>query len=80
MPDFALLVVGANMGVQIMTREHIAIATALNLPMFVAVTKIDMCPPKILQTTRKTLAKLLRENGRMPYPVKDMDAVLVKFK
>lgn len=75
MPDFCLLVVGSNMGVQVMTREHISIACALNIPMFVAVTKIDICPPNVLQNTRKTLARLLRENGKMPYPVKDMAAV-----
>ena len=46
MPDYCLLVVGSNMGVQLMTREHISIACALNIPMFVAVTKIDICPPK----------------------------------
>ena len=40
MPDYCLLVVGSNMGVQVMTREHIAIACALNIPMFVAVTKV----------------------------------------
>lgn len=41
MPDFCMLVVGSNMGVQLMTREHIAIACALNIPMFVAVTKVS---------------------------------------
>ena len=46
MPDYALLVVGSNMGVQLMTREHISIACALEIPMFVAVTKIDICPPE----------------------------------
>jgi GTPase len=70
MPDYCLLVVGANMGVQLMTREHISIACALNIPMFVAVTKIDICPANILKQTRTTLAKLLRANGKMPYPVK----------
>ena len=75
MPDYALLVVGSNMGVQMMTREHISIACALNLPMFVALTKLDICPKDVLQHTRRTLAKLLRANGKMPYPVKDMDAV-----
>ena len=75
MPDYALLVVGSNMGVQMMTREHISIACALNLPMFVAITKIDICPKDVLQHTRKTLAKLLRANGKMPYPVKDAEAV-----
>lgn len=31
MPDFCLLVVGANMGVQRMTKEHISIACALQV-------------------------------------------------
>ena len=76
MPDYCLLVVGANMGVQMMTREHISIACALNIPMFVAVTKIDICPPNILKQTRQTLAKLLRANGKMPYPIKDASSVV----
>jgi GTPase len=75
MPDYCLLVVGSNMGVQVMTREHISIACALNIPMFVAVTKVDICPANILKTTRTALAKLLRAHGKMPFPVKDMAAV-----
>jgi GTPase len=75
MPDYALLVVGSNMGVQVMTREHIAIACALNIPMFVCVTKVDICPPNILKTTRTVLAKLLRSHGKLPFPVKDLAAV-----
>ncbi len=42
MPDYCMLVVGSNMGVQVMTREHISIACALNIPMFVAVTKVHI--------------------------------------
>jgi GTPase len=75
MPDYCMLVVGSNMGVQLMTREHIALATALSIPMFVAVTKVDICPPNILKTTRTALAKLLRSHGKMPFPVKDEAAV-----
>ena len=75
MPDYCCLVVGANMGVQVMTKEHISLATALDIPMFVCLTKLDIAPENVLKTTRRTLAKLLRENGKMPYPVKDMDAV-----
>jgi GTPase len=75
MPDYAMLVVGSNMGVQVMTREHISIACGLNIPMFVAVTKVDICPENVLKTTRTALAKLLRASGKMPFPVKDMAAV-----
>ena len=31
-PDFGMVVVGANMGVSKMTREHVGIATALGIP------------------------------------------------
>lgn len=77
MPDFAFLIVGSNMGVQLMTREHISISCALNLPMFIAITKVDICPPNVLQNTRRTLAKVLRAYGKMPHPVKDMDSVTI---
>ncbi|CAM9275467.1 unnamed protein product, partial [Choristocarpus tenellus] len=73
MPDFCLLVVGANMGVQRMTKEHISIACALQIPIAVVVTKIDICPPSILKETRQALAKYLRSNQKMPYPIKYMN-------
>ncbi|RXG52841.1 GTP-binding protein 1 [Armadillidium vulgare] len=45
LPDFTMLMVGANAGVVGMTKEHLGLALALNVPVFVVVTKIDMCPP-----------------------------------
>ena len=44
LPDFALLLVGANMGVQLMTKEHISIACALQIPLAVVLTKVDIAP------------------------------------
>ncbi|CAM9116382.1 unnamed protein product [Scytosiphon promiscuus] len=75
MPDFCLLVVGANMGVQRMTKEHISIACALQIPIAVVVTKIDICPPTVLKQTRQALAKYLRQNQKMPYPIKELSQV-----
>lgn len=77
MPDYCLLVVGANMGVQIMTREHVAIACALNIPMLVVYTKVDICPPDVLKSTRMTMARLLQHHGKKPFPVKDLASVQV---
>uniref|UniRef100_A0A7S3K4J1 Elongation factor Tu, chloroplastic n=1 Tax=Aureoumbra lagunensis TaxID=44058 RepID=A0A7S3K4J1_9STRA len=76
-PDYALLVVGANMGVQRMTKEHVAIACALSIPIAVVITKIDMCPQPVLKQTRQTLARCLRQHQRMPLPVKDDAQVIV---
>jgi GTPase len=44
MPDYAMLIVGANMGVSRMTREHLGISLALGVPIFFVVTKIDLAP------------------------------------
>ena len=38
LPDFALLLVGGNMGVQVMTKEHISIACALQVCVCVCLT------------------------------------------
>ena len=44
-----MLMVGANAGIVGMTKEHLGLALALSVPVFVVVTKIDMCPPNVLQ-------------------------------
>ncbi|XP_016430411.1 GTP-binding protein 1-like [Sinocyclocheilus rhinocerous] len=49
LPDFCMLMVGSNAGIIGMTKEHLGLALALNVPVFVVVTKIDMCPANILQ-------------------------------
>jgi GTPase len=46
-PHYNMLVVGANMGVSRMTKEHIGITQALKIPMFVVVTKLDLAPPEV---------------------------------
>ena len=49
--------VGANAGIVGMTKEHLGLALALSVPVFVVVTKIDMCPPNVLQVYTPTLIK-----------------------
>ena len=41
-PEYALIVVGANSGISKMTKEHLGIALALEVPFFIVITKIDM--------------------------------------
>ena len=45
-PDYAVIIVGANMGVSKMTREHLGISQALKIPIFIVVTKVDISPPE----------------------------------
>ena len=59
MPDYSMIVVGANMGVSKMTREHLGISLALGVPLFIVITKIDLAPEEKYQETLATLTKIL---------------------
>ena len=60
--DFAILVIGSNMGVLKMTREHLGIIKALKIPFFIVLTKIDICPPNVLERTQREITKLVEKN------------------
>lgn len=74
-----MLMVGANAGIVGMTKEHLGLALALSVPVFVVVTKIDMCPPKILQENLRLLIRILKSPGcrKVPVTVKTADDVVV---
>lgn len=78
-PDFGMLMIGANAGIVGMTKEHLGLALALSVPVFVVVTKIDMCPPNILQDNLKLLFKILKSQGcrKVPVMVKTSDEVVL---
>uniref|UniRef100_A0A182RKW9 GTP-binding protein 1 n=1 Tax=Anopheles funestus TaxID=62324 RepID=A0A182RKW9_ANOFN len=78
-PDFGMLMIGANSGIVGMTKEHLGLALALSVPVFVVVTKIDMCPPNILQENLKLLYKILKSQGcrKVPVMVKTSDDVVL---
>lgn len=78
-PDFCMMSIGANMGVVGMTKEHMGIALALKVPVFVVVTKIDMAPENILKQTLRQLGKLIKSPGarKVPIIVKTIDDVVV---
>merc|ERR1712141_236827 len=78
-PDFGMLMVGANAGIVGMTKEHLGLALALSVPVFVVVTKIDMCPQNVLQETLKLLIRILKSPGCRKFPVlvKSQDDVIL---
>lgn len=53
--DYAMVTIGGDRGIIGMTKEHMGIAIALNIPIFIVITKIDISPPdkleKIIQNT-----------------------------
>ena len=45
--DYVAIIINANTGIQLMTREHISLVYTLRIPMFIIYTKTDLCPPNI---------------------------------
>ncbi|SPO31238.1 probable GTP-binding protein 1 [Ustilago trichophora] len=78
LPDFVMLMVGANAGLIGMSKEHLGIALALSVPVVVCITKIDMTPAHVLETTLKQLTKILKSPGcrKAPVFVNDMGQVI----
>ncbi|TYZ62645.1 hypothetical protein PybrP1_006737 [[Pythium] brassicae (nom. inval.)] len=72
-PDVVVVVIGANMGVKRMTKEHLAIAVALEIPIIVALTKIDIAPKNVAKETLQTIRQSLRRYGKMAMLVKTLE-------
>ncbi|TFY53643.1 hypothetical protein EVG20_g10023 [Dentipellis fragilis] len=68
-PSCVILMVGANAGLIGMSKEHLAIALALNIPVVVCITKIDMTPPNKLVETLKQVVKIMKSPGCKKHPV-----------
>ncbi|XP_061687128.1 GTP-binding protein 2-like isoform X2 [Syngnathoides biaculeatus] len=68
-PDFAMLVVSANTGVAGTTREHLGLAMALKVPIFIAVSKVDVCSRVGVERTLRQLERLLKQPGCNKVPL-----------
>lgn len=68
-PDYAMVIVGANMGISKMTKEHLGISLAIKLPFFVVMTKIDMVEKVVSDKTIEELKSLLKTGAVNRQPV-----------
>jgi GTPase len=71
--DYAIIVVGANMGVSYMTREHLSIALAIKLPFIIVITKMDLAPKNVYDNTIKDLFKCINQRAPMELTPKFMN-------
>ena len=60
MPHYAIILIGTNMGVQRMTKEHLGIVISLGIPFFIVFTKIDIAPKEVKDKTINTFTTLLK--------------------
>jgi GTPase len=80
-PDYCLVLVGANMGPNHMTREHIYLCLTLKIPFILLVSKIDMVPPNVLEETMTKLHEIVKKGAkRTPFSIKSVDDVLICAK
>ena len=77
-PDYAMIVIGANMGITRMTKEHIGLAISLKVPIFFVVSKIDIAPKNVYDSTLDMLQKIMKSpaaGSRMPMIVTEENVV-----
>lgn len=80
-PDYCLIMVGANMGVNHMTREHMSLCLTLKIPFIVIVSKIDIVPDNILDETMKRISHICKNGAnKVPYNIKTKTDVLSVVK
>lgn len=58
-PDYALLAVSGTTGVSDITREHLQVALALKIAVFVVITKADLCTNQYPSLTMDQLSKTI---------------------
>lgn len=82
-PDYCLILVGANMGINHMTKEHIYLCLAMKIPFIIIVSKIDIVKKStestsiVLEETLDGIYKLCKSGARkVPYLVNNkMDVI-----
>lgn len=73
--DYGLLVVAADDGVTHITKEHLGILLAMELPVIIALTKVDVATPEQIKKTEASIHNALKLVGRVPYRIKTDDDV-----
>ncbi|XP_041839009.1 GTP-binding protein 2b isoform X2 [Melanotaenia boesemani] len=68
-PDFAMLVVSANTGIAGTTREHLGLAMALKVPIFIVVSKVDLCSRGTVERAVRQLEQVLKQPGCNKVPM-----------
>lgn len=76
-PNICTVIVGANMGITNITKEHISLCITLGIPFVIVITKIDICETRknILKETSDSIKSYIKKTntGKIPYSVKNLD-------
>ena len=79
-PDLAIIMVGANMGVTVLTREHLFLCISLKIPIIILVSKVDICKNRqnILKETLSKIKRILKfpQVRKVPYIISSEEDVI----
>jgi len=81
--DYGLLVIACDDGITHITKEHLGILLALNLPIIVCITKTDKVGEKKRKEVREEVERLIKLVGRIPFLIKeerDLGIILDKLE
>ncbi|HMK54373.1 MAG TPA: GTP-binding protein [Methanobacteriaceae archaeon] len=70
--SYGLLVIAADQGPTHITKEHLGIILAMDLPVIVVMTKIDMVSGQKIKEVQREIFDLLKLVGRIPYPIQTL--------
>ncbi len=71
--NYGLLTIAADQGPTHITKEHLGIILAMELPVIVVMTKIDVVTAEKIVEVQKKVFDLLKLVGRIPYMIKSID-------
>ena len=80
--DYCCLMVGANMGVLRMTREHLITSLSLDIPTMIVITKYDISPENKYKDTINNIVKFIERKSsgsRKPFIINNEND-LIKYK
>ena len=80
--DYGILVVAADDGVTHITKEHLGIMLAMELPVIICITKIDKVSEERIEEVLDQIDRMLKNVGKIPLTVKeknDVDTIIDKL-
>jgi elongation factor 1-alpha len=78
-PNYAMVTVALNKGINPITCNHISVCRALKIPIFLVFTKFDISPSEITQKTIQDLIQFCKSNKcyiKFTYEIKDQKTLL----
>ncbi len=70
--NYGLVVISADQGPTHITKEHLGIILAMDLPVIITMTKIDMVEPCKVKEVKQQIFELIKLVGRIPLMVKTL--------